>query len=184
MNNLNKTILKNRILIIGKRLLLVWGTISFIGVIILAFMVMESFEVGKVERENKARKTDVVHVLNWCELGAHRIDQVTNSFTSGFSFNGDHRDFYAIRIIDVKIEELSSTWYHIDSLPPVLDEAVKFVGGWSRNLEWFPDSNEIRNGGFYIYPWHISFNGVSLSDAQLIFLDTTEKMVYYVSIAT
>lgn len=167
---------------------MVWGAISLIGIVGIGYYVLFSFGSGHQTEIDKATKSDVRFVLNWCGLGEERIEEVLNSHVSARSFGGDHHDVYRIRISHVDIEELTNlnskrldNWYRGDSLPFILDEALKFVGGWQHDMDWFPTEEKIRTSNFFIYPWSISCRGISPNAAQLIFVEPSKNMVYYVS---
>jgi hypothetical protein len=180
--------LKEKIFKLSRQLLTVWGAISLLGLIATGGYLFYSMTIGNTNIEGKATKSDVRFVLNWCGLGDQRIEKVLKSYTSARSFTGDHLDAYAIKITNVNLDELTITkgnshgsWYRMDSLPTVLDEAVSFVGGWQHETPWFPTEESLRTKGFYVYPWSIYCHGVSPSAAKLIFIDPTEKIVYYIS---
>ena len=167
---------------------MVWGAISLIGFIGLGSYVLFLFGSGNQTQINKATKSDVRFVLNWCDLGDERIEEVLNSKVSARSFTGDHHDVYKIRISHVEIHELRNlnnnqlgNWYRCDSLPLILDEALEFIGGWQNDMEWFPKEEEIRTKNFYVYPWSISCHGISPDAAKLIFVEPSDNMIYYVS---
>ncbi len=181
---------KQKILKLGGTLLRIWGVISLIGVVGIGAYIVFSLGSGNKTELNQATKSDVRFVLNWCGLGDQRIEEVLNSQVSARSFTGDHLDAYQIRISHVSIDELMrqqeqrlGTWYRCDSLPQILDEAVEFVGGWQHEIDWFPTEEEVRTSNFYVYPWSISCHGISPDEAQLIFVEPSKKMIYYVSAA-
>lgn len=167
---------------------MVWGGLSLVGVIIIAFFFFYSTEINNEPLVDKATREDVRFVLNWCGLGDQRIEKVLKSYVSPRSFTGDHLDAYSIKITDVTINELITNtdnrpgeWYRMDSLPTVLNEAVTFVGGWQHETPWFPTEEELRKKNIYVYPWSIYCHGVTPSAAELIFVNPKDKIVYYVS---
>ena len=181
--------LKGKILKICRLLLTIWGGISLLGVIIIVGYLFFSMTLGNTNVEDKATKSDVRFVLNWCGLGDQRIDQVLKSYTSARSFTGDHLDAYAIKITSVTLDELtnkdkfsSGQWYAMDSLPPILDEAVSFVSRWEEEIPWFPTESSLRTADFFVYPWSINCHGVRPNSAQLIFINYKDKTVYYISV--
>ncbi len=180
--------MKKKILKISRQILTIWGGVSLVGVIVFIGYLVYSMTLGNKNIENKATKSDVRFVLNWCGLGDQRIESVVNSYTSARSLTGDHLDAYAIKITDVTIDELITNssnrigqWYKTDSLPSILDAAVEFVGNWQYETPWFPTEETIRFQGFYVYSWSIYCHGISPTAAQLIFINPSEKMIYYVS---
>jgi len=180
--------MKNIILKIPKQILTVWGAISLTGVIAMVGYLAYSKTLGNTNIENKASTSDVRFVLNWCGLGDQKIEKVINSFTSACSFTGDHHDAYAIKITNVTVDELINSsdnragkWYRADNLPEILDDAVTFVCGWQNETLWFPAEESIRTQDFYVYPWSICFHGISPTAAQFIFINPSEKIIYYVS---
>ncbi len=179
--------LKEKIFKISRQLLTIWGGISLLGVIAIGSYMFYSMTLGNTNVEGKATKSDVRFVLNWCGLGDERIETVLKSYTSARSLTGDHLDAYAIKITNVTVDELTLNsndrpghWYRMDSLPTVLDEAVSFIGGWQHETPWFPTEDSLRTKDFYVYPWSIYCHGVTPSAAELIFINPTTKMVYYV----
>ena len=150
-----------RILKVSKIALMIWGAISLIGLIIIAFLFFypEGLVSSNEVVNDKATKEDVRFVLNWCELGDERIEKVLKSSVSPRSFTGDHLDAYKIKISDVDISELKlnadmrpGEWYRGDSLPKVLDDAIEFIGGFQHETPWFPTEKNIRTSDYYIYP--------------------------------
>ena len=179
--------LKERIFKVSRLFLTIWGGISLLGVIAICSVLLYFMTLGNTNVEGKATKSDVRFVLNWSGLGDHRIDKVLKSFTSARSFTGDYLDAYAIKITNVTVDELknrnhnrSGPWYRMDSLPTLLDDAVSFIGRWQHEIPWFPTEDSLRTKDFYVYPWSINFHGISPTATELIFINPTEKMVYYI----
>ena len=174
---------------ICRLLLTIWGGISLLGTIIIIGYLFFGITIGNTNKEDKASKSDVIFVLNWCGLGGQRIDQVLRSYTSARSFTSDHLDAYAIKITNVTLDELtnknefrSGQWYSMDSLPPILNEAVTFVSHREKEIPWFPTECSLRTTDFFVYPWSIYCHGVSPISAQLIFIKPADKTVYYISV--
>ena len=179
---------KERLIKFSKTALMIWGGLSFVGVIVIACYLLYSFGAGNKDVDEQASKSDVRFVLNWCELGDQRIEKVLHSHVSARSLTGDHLDAYAIKITDVSVDELTKVgrvgnnrWYRCDSLPKILDDAVSFVGGWQHENPWFPTEESIRTTDFYVYTMSIYTHGVTPSAAELIFIKPADKMVYFVS---
>ena len=167
---------------------MIWGGISLVGTIILIGYFLFLFTLGNKNIVNKATKSDVRYVLNWCNLGDQRIDKVIHSYQSARSFTGDHLDAYAIKITNITIDELSKVdrfgidkWYRGDQLPQILDEAVTFAGDWQSEIPWFPKDSTIKTDKFYVYPWSIYCHGIRPSAIELIILKPDEKIVYFIS---
>ncbi len=174
--------MKNKLFNIGKKALTIWGGISLIGLILILSYIAYSLTLGNKTVENKATISDVRFVLNWCRLGDQRIEKVTNSYVSGRSFTGDYLDAYAIEINKVTHKELTNIkgWYRIDSLPPILNDAVNMAIGWQHEIPWFPKLAEFKQEDVYVYPWSIYCNGIKPKSAELIFVIPKEKKVYYI----
>ncbi|QJP35406.1 hypothetical protein F0365_13860 [Nonlabens sp. Ci31] len=174
--------MKNKIYNLGKKALMIWGGISLTGLILIFGYFAYSTSIGNKTVENKATKSDVRFVLNWCRLGDERIEKVTNSYESGRSFTGDYLDAYAIDISKVTIDELKykEGFYRLDSLPEVLDKAVKMTSGWQYEIPWFPKLENLQKEDVYVYPWSIYCNGIDPTGAELIFVIPKEKKVYYI----
>ena len=169
-----------------KWLLLIWGGFSLVAAIALAAFFAYQLGPGNRDEDELATPHDVRFVLNWCRLGDERIDRVLHSHDSARSLTGDHLDAFAIKISRIDVSELTSKtddfrgrWYRGDQLPQVLDEAVKFVGGWHHEIPWFPTEAELRSSEIYVYPWSIYCHGVTPSAAELIFIRPSDKMVFY-----
>ncbi len=79
--------MKEKIYNLGKKSLMIWGGISLIGIILIFGYLAYSTTIGNKTVENKATKSDVRFVLNWCGLGDDRIEKVTNSYESGRIWN-------------------------------------------------------------------------------------------------
>jgi hypothetical protein len=180
--------MKARILVVLRKLLIFWGALSIAAVLGFGALIGYQLYVGSKGRMNLASIRDVSFVLNWCGLGADRIDAVVNSYVSAQSFNGDHLDAYAIKIARLELAELSATdnsgtlrWYRGDELPPVVSDAVEFAGAWgsSEEIAWFPKESELRSADFYVYPVSIYTHGVRPTAAQLVFARPSDKMVFY-----
>jgi len=176
-----------KIRIISRRLLTIWGGISLLCLmIIIGYLYFWS--LGNTNREDKAKKSDVRFVLNRCGLGDQRIDTVLKSYNSArLLLLGDHLDAYAIKITGVTLKELANEdntttgWYRMDSLPPILDEAVTFVNRWQNTILWFPEEKRLRTKDFYVFPVSIYIVGLEPNGIELIFINPDEKTVYYFS---
>jgi hypothetical protein len=179
--------LKEKIFKITRQLLTIWGGISLVGVILIGSYLLYSMTLGNTNIKNKATKSDVKFVLNWCGLGDERIEKVDKSFTSARSFTGDHLDAYSIKISHVTIDELEKgnngmgQWYRCDNLPKILDDAVTFIAGWEHETPWFPTEEKLRTKDFYVYPWSIYCTGIFPTGTELIFINPKEKTIYYIS---
>jgi hypothetical protein len=180
--------MKTRILAVLRKLLIFWGAISLLAVLGFGALIGYQLYAGSKGRANLASVRDVSFVLNWCGLGSDRIDTVVNSYVSAQSFNGDHLDAYAIKVARLELAELSVTdnggvarWYRGDKLPPVVNDAVEFVGAWgsSDEITWFPKESELRSANIYVYPVSIYTYGVRPTAAQLVFVRPSDKMVFY-----
>jgi hypothetical protein len=180
--------MKARILTTLRNLLLIWGVVSLVATIGIGVFVAFQFGPGNTEQIDTASIHDVRFVLNWCGLGEERIEKVTHSYVSSRSFTGDHLDAYAIKIARLDIAELTATtsetsgqWYRGDQLPPVVNDALVFVGAWlgSDEITWFPKEAELRSKRVYVYPWAIYTHGVRPTAVELIFVRPSDNMVFY-----
>lgn len=179
-----------KLITIIKWLLIVWGSLTLIGALIASVFVAYQFGIHNRDKINSASRHDVRFVLNWCNLGDNRIEQVVNSYVSARSFTGDHLDAYAIKIKHISVEELAAStddfderWYRGDQLPKVLDDAVSFVGNWlsSDKITWFPAESELRSSEVFVFPWSIYYHGTRPSAAEIIFVRPKDKMVFFFS---
>lgn len=158
-------------------MLLIWGTVSALGVVIIAYQTT----VGNRNISGKADKDDVRFVLNWCNLGDERIDKVIQSYQSSRSFTGDHLDAYSITISHLEIEELmTDDWQRVDKVTGVYKEAIDFMAGWLGNeIPWFPEIDDVRSDKYYIYLWGIEFHGSRPDSASIILARPEDNMVFY-----
>ncbi len=174
---------KNKLLKWAYNGLAIIGGFTILSLIIIFIYSSLSFTLFNKNKVNKATKSDVGFVLNWCGIGDDRINKVINSYESARSFTGDHLDAYAIKLNNVSIDDITNRknykWYRCDKLPDILDKSVSFIDGWTYEIPWFPKKMEQSN--YYLYPWSTYFNGVTPSSAQLIFLDVENEMIYYIS---
>ena len=173
-----------------KWFLIIWGGISLLGAVGIGGFFAYQRGPGNIDRQDDATIEDVAFVLNWCELGAERIERVVHSHVSSRSLTGDHLDAYAIKISHVTIAELTTQkkgapgrWYRGDKVPGVLDDAIDFLGGWIENDEipWFPNEAELRSERYFVYPQSIHYHGVRPSAAQLVFVQPSARMIFYFS---
>lgn len=172
--------------IIAKWFLIVWGALSFIGVLIIGGFFAYQFTIGNRDKINTASNQDVSFIFNWSNLGTDRIDKVINSHISARSFTGDHLDAYAIKVKHISIEELTAKndqtngkWYRGDQLPKVPSDAVSFVGPWLHEIPWFLGEAELRSGEIYVYLCSIHYYGINPSAAEIIFVRPKDKMVFF-----
>ena len=166
--------------------LMIFGGFCLVALLVLAVIVGYRIGPGNRDRIDSASRQEVVHVLNWCGLGAGRFEQVLHSHISARSVSGDHLDAFAIRISEVEISELlaktnhtTGQWYRGDQLPPLLQETVSFVAGWQTRLPWFPPEAELRSAGIYAFPWSIYCRGLRPSAAEVIFVRPADKTVFF-----
>jgi hypothetical protein len=169
-----------------KKLLLAWGTICLAGTIGFSGFIAYQLGPGNKNSAEVASKQDVRYVLNWCNLGDERIDEVVHSYISSRSFTGDHLDAHAIRIAKIDISELNANedgrgWFRGDQLPVVVDKGIEFVQMWlpSHEVPWFLDEKEIRSTEVFVYPWSIYFHGTRPTAAEIIFIRPKDKMVFF-----
>lgn len=181
-------VMKARVLAALKTFLVVWGALSLVAIIALAVAIFLPSGRGGASPVGTSAVQDVRFVLNWCGLGDSRIDKVIHSHVSARSMGGDYLDAYAIRISRVEIAELAAPsektpdrWYRGDQLPPIVSDAVAFVGMWAGNDEipWFPKESELRSGDVYVFPWAIHTHGVQPAAVELIFVRPADKMIFY-----
>ena len=163
--------------------LAVWGALSLFAIIGLISYVTYSVGPGNVAERDQATSSDVRFVLNWCGLGDKRTENVLHSYLSPRSGPGgsDYLDAYEIKITNVESSELTEDkgWYRGDKLPPILDGAVSFIGGWLYEVPWYPPESELRSSDLYVYPRLIETHGLDVVSAQVIFVRVADKIVYY-----
>jgi len=176
-----------RLFVIGKWFLIVWGLLSFVATVLFAGFVAFRLGPGNQDTKKTASKRDVRFILNWCNLGDNRIEEVVHSYRSSRSFTGDHLDADAIRISHVDAAELNkddfgSGWVRCDQAEGVLKDAIEFVEGWLHedNISWFPKADELNSSEMYVYSWSIYCHGTRPTAVQLIFVRPKDKMVFYI----
>lgn len=180
-----------KLLPIAKWCLIAWGAFSLCAVLIVGGSLWYHTGPGNRDVAGQSDEQDVRFVLNWCNLGDERIEEVVHSFTSARSFTGDHLDAYAIRITHVDPNELTQDqfgagWFRCDKIDGVLSDAVEFVLGWrsSDDIPWFLTDIELRSSDVYVYPWSIYCHGTTPAAVELIFVRPKDKMVFYMSSKT
>jgi len=173
-----------------KWFLIVWGAITFIATLFIGGCLFHSATLGNRPTNKLASKHDVRFVLNWCSLGADRIEKVVHSYESARSFTGDHLDGHAIRVTHLDASELvydegkgGGGWYRGDALSGVAKDAVDFAAMWlgREEMSWFPTIDEIRSSEMYVYIWNVKYSGTRPNGTQIIFANPTTKMIYYFS---
>ena len=179
---------------IFKGFLLIWGAITFVAFLFFIGWFLNFSTSGKIfvdntglPKINPVHKDDVRFVLNWCRLGADRIEEVVHSYISARSFTGDHLDGHAIRVTHLDTSELayeesnrvdgSGCWHRGDALSDVAQEAVDFVAMWlpSQEIPWFPTIEEIRSPKMYVFV--VKAQGTY----KVIFANPATRMIYYFS---
>jgi len=167
---------------------MIWGTFSLLLVIASLGFVFYALEWGNQPKIDKVSVNDVQFVLNWCDLGKHRIEKVEKSYVSARSFTGDHLDAYALQISPVESSELtqntingSRRWYRGDELPETLKIAVETVSWFHREIPWFPTVDELKSAAYYVSPWSIGFHGLRPDIIEIIFIRPADSRVFYIS---
>ena len=168
---------------------MIWGGLSLLAVLVIGAIIAFQFSAGNTDDSETASTKDVRFVLNWCDLGDDRIQEVIHSYESARSFTGDHLDGHAIRVSHLDIEELVSAdhreWFRCDQLEGVSKMAIDYVTMWlgAGEMEWFPSAERLRTPDFFVYIWSLDLSGTSPDAAQLILAQPSENMVYYISAA-
>ena len=161
------------------------GVFSSVFFLFIAIFITYSLTIGNREKVNFASKNDVRFVLNWCELGDSKIDDVLKSYVSENGFSSDHHEAYLIKIKNFNISELQNTqtgkWYRGDQLPEILKEALKFGTMFNEETPWFLEEKDIFNKDCFVYPWYIGTNGLKPSSVQIIIIKPKLKLIYYIS---
>ncbi len=169
-----------------KNILVGWGILCAIGTIALGGILIFQLGPGNKDSDKTASKHDVRHVLNWCNLGDGRIEEVLHSHVSARSFTGDHLDAHAIRISHVEEKELlkgefGDGWSRGDQVSGVLSDALDFVEAWlpSQEIPWFLSEEEVRSSEVYVYPVSIYCHGTRPSAVELIFVRPKDRLVFF-----
>lgn len=178
----------NRAWRIFKGFLLVWGAISFVAFLVIGGTILYQVGPGNRPTSKTASKHDVRFVLNWCNLGDDRTEEVVHSYASARSLTGDHLDGHAIRVSHLDVSELifderhsGGGWFRGDALTRTAEQAIDFAAGWlgSSEMPRFPTIDEIRSSNMFIYVWSIDMAGTRPNAAQIILARPSDKMVYY-----
>lgn len=178
----------NRAWRIFKGFLLVWGAISFVAVLVIGGTILYQIGSGNRPTSKTVSKHDVRFVLNWCNLGDDRTEEVVHSYASARSFTGDHLGGHAMRVSHLDGSELvfdeergGGGWYRGDALTGTAEQAIDFAASWLRlsEMPWFPTIDEIRSPNMYVYVWSIDMSGTRPNAAQIIFASPNDKMIYY-----
>ncbi len=175
-----------------KTALAVWGGISGVLLLIACLYVLYNLTIGNTARFDAATNKDVRFVLNWCELGDQRIKTVLHSYQSPHSLTGDHVDAYAIKVSHVHRSELEKPshdyikWTRGDNLRGVARQGVALIASFSdlHELQWFPSLEQLLSDTIYVTVWRIELHGDRPAAAQVIFVNPTERIVYYASVKT
>lgn len=179
-----------RIWAVIRSILIVWGGISLVVAVVAFAFVVFSWGPGNRDAADNVSAQDVRFVLNWSRLGEERIEKVVHSFESMRSMSGDHLDAYAIKITHVSTAELTRVsernrlrWHRGDDLAHVVDDALAFASGWLHRDEifWFPKESELRSQEMFVLAWSVDYGGIEPRAAQLIFVNPSQRMVYYLS---
>ena len=161
------------------------GVFSSVFFLFIAIFITYSLTIGNRETANFASKNDVRFVLNWCELGDSKIDEVLKSYVSENGFFSDHHEAYLIKIKNFNISELQNTqtvkWYRGDQLPEILKEGLKFGTMFNEKTPWFLEEKDIFNEDCFVYPLYIATNGLKPSSVQIIIIKPKLKLIYYIS---
>jgi hypothetical protein len=173
---------------IAKWFLIAWGAICLFGAVGVVGLVAFKLGPGNTESAQTASRQDIRYVLNWCNLGDERIEEVINSYVSARSFTGDHLDAHQIRIAHVDLSELvpdefGKGWTRCDKVDGVLKDAIHFVQGWLHrdDISWFLTEDELRSQDVFVYPWSIYCHGTRPTAVELIFVRPKDKMVFFIS---
>ncbi len=174
-----------------KKILLIWGGIALVLFIGIGGYIIYALGPGNKNVINKVTVKDVRFVLNQIELGDERIEAVINSYVSSRSFTGDHLDAFAIKISHVDVAEIAEMkdryrekWFRGDQLARVVDDAVSFIATAQWEIPWFPEEASLKSNNFYVYPVSIHYYGTYPSAAELIFIQPSSNMIYYISLKT
>jgi len=174
---------------IFKWFLIVWGAVCLLAV--LLFLGCIFFPDRPVTKP--VSKKNVEFVLNGCNLGDRRIEEVVHSYMSTRSFTGDHLDGHAIRVSHLDASELvdlgeGNGWYRGDTLSGVAQLAVDYTAGCLHEMPWFPTIGKIRSSSMYVYVVSITSFDVNgrqqVHTMQVIFASPDDKMIYYLELVT
>jgi len=178
--------MKARFVRLTKRILIIWGAFSFVVTIGIFALFVYQTSFGNRTKENTLSTKDVRFVLGRCGLEQKQVESIIHSYVSSRSFSGDHLDAYAIKIsnvVDAELQPLANArslkWYRGDSLPELLNEAIKSVSTSRQEIPWFPTEAELRTSDFYVYPWMIRYSGLDPSAATLIFVRPSDRILFY-----
>jgi hypothetical protein len=174
-----------RFQLITNRILIGWGILCAGIVLVLAIAIAYQFGPGKSSSKT-ASSHDVGYIMNWCQLGDDRIEEVLHSYISTSSFSGDHIETHAIKITEINLDELEQnekgmSWFRGDEATGVVGDALEFVKQWipSDDIPWFIPEEELRTPAVYVYPRTIFYHGTTPTAVKLIFVRPEDKTVFY-----
>jgi len=180
----------SRLQIIATRFLIGWGILCAGIIMVLVIAIAYQYGPGKASNRT-ASAHDLRYVLNWCELGDERIDEVLHSHITAKSLTGDHIEAHAIRITEIDTSELKKStsgtgWFRGDKAEGVVNDALEFVEQCipSEDIPWFLSEYELRSTEVYIYPWSVYYHGIRTTAVKLIFVRPKDKVVFYFAAKT
>ncbi|HTO53926.1 MAG TPA: hypothetical protein VMR50_11115 [Myxococcota bacterium] len=174
-----------------RRLLMVWGVVSLVGALAGGLWFAQTLHLlWNREAVDALSVREARAALESCNLGGDRLEAIVHSYVSARSPTGDYLDAYALRVTELDSAQLALKppnvwveWRPGDQLPPILDAAVRFAGGFldDRHLSWFPREAELRSADVRVYPVSVAFRGDGPTSAVLIFAVPKERMVFYLA---
>lgn len=168
--------------------LAVWGAFSLALVAAHAGLLVHALAVGATPRVDFASTNDVRFVLNWSELGDHRIAEVVHSYRSKHPLLADHLEAYAIRVTEVHEYELDGSmlaewprrrWSRGDRLDTLTADALDFAVP-AHEIPWFPTATALKTERYFVYRHAVELHD-GVDAAALVFVRLSDRMVYYVS---
>ena len=141
--------------------------------------------IGNRTEVDLASPSDAQYVLNCANLGEVKIEKIIHSYVSDRNITGDHLDAFAIKVVNIKEQDLREEpdtgggWHRGDRIPPVIEQAYKFLDSWRSYVDWLPSQSDLQSPDYYVYPWKISFHGTLPTEAELIIVCPSERMIFF-----
>ena len=174
-----------RIAVILKRGLMIWGAVSLLGIIV--FYATLAYQIStRTTRIVESDDQDVRFVLDWFGLSHDQKVNIEHSYHPTGSWSGDYMKAFAIKIAHIEESEIIQKHgvSSGDKLTPIIRNAVEFVTNFTDQSEmhWFPKSEQILSSKYYIYPVRMVLLGTYPDSVHIIFIRPADKMVFYIAV--
>jgi hypothetical protein len=163
--------------------------LEVIGVSSLVFVAVGTAWIlhhGTSERIDRAKKKDVLFILNWGGITTNQDFKIIASYESARSLTGDHLDYYCIDLPEFQVADYAKDqWHDGPEKDPVLAEALKLgLDDARRKAGCLPSAEEANSVAMKIL-----FESVVVRDhwptaADIILYEPKSGRLYFVSYKT